>query len=65
MILRGDGLGSVSYCGDTDSAQYSIILQEDFYDKFDLLSENLTKIEILFTHWSVAQADSNDEKNCR
>ena len=49
----------------TQRSTVYMVLQEDFYDKFDLLSENLTKIEILFTHWSVAQADSNDEKNCR
>ena len=31
--------------------------------KFEELSENLTKIENIFTHWSVAQAGSNYEKN--
>ena len=34
-----------------------------FQRKFEELSENLTKIENIFTHWSVAQAGSNYEKN--
>ena len=31
-------------------------------EKFKYLSENLTKIENIVTHWSLAQADLNDEK---
>ena len=31
--------------------------------KFEYLSENETKNETILTHWSVAQAVSNDEKN--
>ena len=49
-----------------DSTQYrvtlrSIILRGDC-EKFEYLSENETKNENILTHWSVAQADSNDEK---
>ena len=33
-----------------------------FYAKIQM-SENQTKIENILTHWSVAQAGSNDEKN--
>ena len=53
-----------------DSAQYdtvrnltprSLILGEDS-EKFEYLGENETKNENILTHWSVAQADSNDEK---
>ena len=31
--------------------------------KLEYLSENETKKENIITHWSVAQAGSNDEKN--
>ena len=31
--------------------------------KFEKLSDILTKIENILTHWSVAQAGLNDEKN--
>ena len=34
-----------------------------FILKFEYLSENETKIENILTHWSVAQAGSNDENN--
>ena len=53
-----------------DSAQYdtvrnltprSLILGEDS-EKFEYLGENESKNENILTHWSVAQADSNDEK---
>ena len=33
--------------------------------KFEYLCENLTKIENILTYWSVAQIDSNYEKNGR
>ena len=42
-------LPAVSYCG------------EIFYEKFNYLGEN----ENILTHWSVAQAGSNVEKNWR
>ena len=54
-----------------DSTQYdttqnltlrSIILRGDS-EKFEYLSEDETKNENILTHWSVAQAGSNDEKN--
>ena len=39
-----------------ESAQYdTVILQGDFYEKFDKLGEIVTKIDHLLTHWSVAQ----------
>ena len=39
-----------------ESAQYdTVILQGDFYEKFDKLGEIVTKIDNLLTHWSVAQ----------
>ena len=53
-----------------DSTQYdttqnltlrSIILRGDS-EKFEYLSEDETKNENILTHWSVAQAGSNDEK---
>ena len=31
--------------------------------KYEYLGENKTKNENILTHWSVAQAGSNDEKN--
>ena len=31
--------------------------------KFEYLGENETEFENILTHWSVAQAGSNDEKN--
>ena len=31
--------------------------------KFEYLGENEIKIDTILTHWSVAQAGSNDEKN--
>ena len=31
-------------------------------DKYEYLGENETKNENILTHWSVAQAGSNDEK---
>ena len=35
-----------------------------FFDaKYEYLGENKTKSETVLTHWSVAQAGSNDEKN--
>ena len=37
----------------------SIILHE----KYEYLGENKTKNKTILTHWSVAQASSNDEKN--
>ena len=40
----------------------SIILCWDS-EKYEYLSENETKFETILTHWSVAQAGSNDEKN--
>ena len=46
IILQGDWLSAVWYCG-------------------ELFMKNLTKIENILTHWSVAQADSNDEQNWR
>ena len=54
-----------------DPAQYhtagrlilrSLILRVDS-EKFEYLNENVTKIENILTHWSVAQAGLNDEKN--
>ena len=32
-------------------------------EKLEYLSENETKHENILTHWSLAQAGSNDEKN--
>ena len=32
-------------------------------EKFEYLSKDETKNENILTHWSVAQASSNDEKN--
>ena len=43
-----------------DSAQYDT---ERSSEKFEYLGENETKNETLSTHWSVAQAGSNEEKN--
>ena len=40
----------------------SIILRRGS-EKYEYLSENKTKFETILTHWSVAQAGSNDEKN--
>ena len=54
-----------------DSAQYDtarnltqrrIILRRTS-KKFEYLGENETEFENILTHWSVAQAGSNDEKN--
>ena len=42
---------------DTARSQFFFIL------KFEYLSENETKIENILTHWSVAQAGSNDGNN--
>ena len=42
---------------DTPGSQFFYIL------KFEYLSENQTNIENILTHWSVAQVDSNGEKN--
>ena len=46
-----------------DSAQYDTA-QSQFFPilKFEYLDENETKNETVLTHWSVAQAGSNDEK---
>ena len=40
----------------------SIILRRTS-EKYEYLDENETKNETVLTHWSVAQAGSNDEKN--
>ena len=53
MILRGDRLSSVWYCGETDSAQYDTPKN----------SNNSAKTANILTYWSVAQADSNEDKN--
>ena len=42
--------------------QRSIILSGT-PEKYEYLGENETKNETFLTHWSVAQAGSNDEKN--
>ena len=42
----------------------SIILRGDS-EKFEYLSEDETKKENILTHWSVAQAGSNDETSYR
>ena len=42
---------------DTPASQFFSIL------KYEYLGENETKFENILTHWSVAQASSNDEKN--
>ena len=34
-------------------------------EKYEYLGENETKNQTVLTHWSVAQAGSNDEKNRR
>ena len=71
MILRGTWLLAVSYCAELDFARYdnaqnltlrSMILRGTS-KKYEYLSENETKNETILTHWSVAQAGSNDEKN--
>ena len=49
-----------------DSVQYDTVLRgvSIFDTKFRIyLGENKTKFENILTHWSVAQAGSNDEKN--
>ena len=47
-----------------DSAQYHTARSQYFFIlNFEYLCENETKFEFFFTHWSVAQAGSNDEKN--
>ena len=42
--------------------QRSIILRGT-QEKYEYLGENETKNQTVLTHWSVAQAGSNDEKN--
>ena len=44
----------------TDSVQYHTARNSG---KYEYLGENETKNETILTHWSVAQACSNDEKN--
>ena len=56
-------LASMIPPGEIDFANYSMIPQGDFYEKLRLTRRNLSKIENILTHWSVAQAGSNDEKN--
>ena len=41
---------------------HSMILRGDS-KKFEFISENETKNETNLTHWQLAQASSNDEKN--
>ena len=38
IILQEEWLTAVSYCRETDSAQYDTVLQGDFFEKFDWLS---------------------------
>ena len=54
-----------------DSTQYDAahnltpprIILRGALEKFEYLGENETKKKTILTHWSVAQAGSNDEKN--
>ena len=55
MIPRRVNLPGVSYPGESLFSQL----------KFEYLGENETKYEFFLTHWSVAQAGWNDEKNRR
>ena len=48
------------YCAELDSAHYDTARR---FRKIEYLSEDETKKENIVTHWSVAQAGWNDEKN--
>ena len=56
---RGDWLCAEWYPEEIESALYDT---PGRFRKIQI-NFNLTKIEIILTHWSVAQAGSNDEKN--
>ena len=60
---RGDWLCELQYDTPGRLTLRSMIPREDFYEKLRLTRRNLSKIENILTHWSVAQAGSNDEKN--
>ena len=55
-------LDSAQYDTARNLTQRSIILRRTS-KKFEYLGENETEFQTVLTHWSVAQAGSNDEKN--
>ena len=57
-------LPAVWYSGEIDSALYHTVvrLTQRSNIPWKIISKNLTKLENILTHWSVAQAGSNDEK---
>ena len=75
MIKQDKNLVVLSLIKDTekthDSAQYNTarnltprrMIMRGTSEKLEYLSKNETKKENILTHWSVAQAGSNDEKN--